>query len=412
MGKRGKGGVGGCMAGFVDVWCDWETKKESKLFFIIFALPMKLLLCFSLSNPLKSPTSTFIGVVRLLSRKQHLGMRVGIVALGMDSLFQLHHLQRINFAFNKFSSSSIPSDIGCLRNLRHLNLSNSYFDVHGYYRNQFARCSDRELLLLSNLERLKLGSNFLLKGNLPKIRPSNTLLELNISYKGISSEQPDSIGTLSSLIPNSIGNLTQIRKLDLGYNHFTGQIPSSIGNLTQLRELYLHGNHFSGEIPNSIGNLTQIRELDLGSVTFFYLESVPHCLGSMVGLGDLDLRKNNFSRSLPPLYRQSTSLTNIVLNGNHFEGPLPVSSLNCIGLEVLDMGNNAIDDTFPAWLGTLEELQVLILKSNTFHGPISTRQKFCFPKLLIFDLSHNEFSGSLPSGVFRNFKAMTKCNTT
>ena len=86
-----------------------------------------------------------------------------------------------------------------------------------------------------------------------------------------------------------------------------------------------------------------------------------------------------------------------------------MSLLKCHNLEVLDVGNNAINDTFPAWLGILQELQVLILKSNKFHGPITTCQtKFCFPKLRIFDLSRNDFSGSLPAKVFGNFKAMIK----
>ncbi|XP_049386114.1 receptor-like protein 9DC3 [Solanum stenotomum] len=139
----------------------------------------------------------------------------------------------------------------------------------------------------------------------------------------------------------------------------------------------------------------------------------------MTQLTVLDIRRNNFSGSLPPLCSQHTSstsilngdgnqLTTIILNGNHFEGHVPVSLLNCIGLEVLDIGNNAINDTFPAWLGTLEELQVLILKSNKFHGPISTSHKFGFPMLRILDLSHNEFSGSLPVEVFQNFNGMIK----
>ncbi|XP_075098478.1 receptor-like protein 9DC3 [Nicotiana tabacum] len=123
----------------------------------------------------------------------------------------------------------------------------------------------------------------------------------------------------------------------------------------------------------------------------------------------LDLRKNNFNGSLPPLCIRSTSLTTIVLNGNQFEGHVPLSLLNCHRLEVLDVGNNAINDTFPAWLGTLQMLQVLIFKSNRFHGPLSPCQtKFCFPMLRIFDLSLNEFSGSLHAKVFDNFKSMTK----
>ncbi|XP_059275352.1 receptor-like protein 9DC3 [Lycium ferocissimum] len=192
--------------------------------------------------------------------------------------------------------------------------------------------------------------------------------------------------------------------LNLSHNSLTGHIEQL--HHPTLKYLDLKFNFLQGQLPSSICKLKNLRLLDLSHNCFS--ESVPHCLGSMAGLGVLDLRKNNFSGSLPPLCAQSTSLTNIVLNGNRFEGPLPVSLLNCTGLEVLDMGNNAINDTFPAWLGTLEELQVLILKSNKFHGPISTRQKFCFPKLRIFDLSHNEFSGSLPSEVFRNFKAMIK----
>ncbi|XP_015163222.1 receptor-like protein 12 [Solanum tuberosum] len=129
----------------------------------------------------------------------------------------------------------------------------------------------------------------------------------------------------------------------------------------------------------------------------------------MVVLTVLDLRKNNFTGSLPPLCAHNTSLSTIFINGNRFEGPVHVSLLNCNGLQVLDVGNNAINDTFPAWLGILQELQVLILKSNKFHGPITTCQtKFCFPKLRIFDLSCNDFNGSLPVKVFGRFKAMIK----
>ncbi|XP_015160941.1 receptor-like protein 12 [Solanum tuberosum] len=129
----------------------------------------------------------------------------------------------------------------------------------------------------------------------------------------------------------------------------------------------------------------------------------------MASLTVLDLRRNNFIGNLPPLCAQGTSLSTIVVNGNRFEGPVPVSLLKCNVLEVLDVRNNAINDTFPAWLGTLQELQVLILTSNKFHGPISTCQtKLCFPNLQIFYLSRNDFSGSLPAKVFGNFKAMIK----
>uniref|UniRef100_M1ADK3 Uncharacterized protein n=2 Tax=Solanum tuberosum TaxID=4113 RepID=M1ADK3_SOLTU len=193
--------------------------------------------------------------------------------------------------------------------------------------------------------------------------------------------------------------------LNLSHNSLTGHLPQF--RYHNLRYLDLKFNSLQGPLPSSICNMGSLILLDLSRNNFS--DSVPHCLGSMASLKVLDLRRNNFTGSLPPLCAHSTTLSTIVINGNRFEGHVPVSLLNCNGLQVLDVGNNAINDTFPAWFGTLQELQVLILKSNKFHGPISICQtKFCFSKLRIFDLSHNDFSGSLPANVFGNFKAMIK----
>ncbi|MCD7449135.1 hypothetical protein HAX54_049498 [Datura stramonium] len=229
------------------------------------------------------------------------------------------------------------------------------------------------------------------------IHPNNSLFQLrhlqtlNLAYNNFSGP-----------VPRSICNLTQIRELSFGENHFTSHIPSTISKLKQLKLLDLSSNSLGGEIPDgllssSICNMSILSFLDLSRNNFS--NSIPSFLGSIASLTVLDLRRNHFSGSLTPLYTQKTSLTTI-LNGNRFEGHVPMSLLNCVRLEFLDIGNNAINDTFPTWIGTLEELQVLILKSNNFHGPISTRLKVSFPRLRIFDLSHNEFNGSLPVEVF------------
>uniref|UniRef100_A0A3Q7J795 Uncharacterized protein n=1 Tax=Solanum lycopersicum TaxID=4081 RepID=A0A3Q7J795_SOLLC len=136
--------------------------------------------------------------------------------------------------------------------------------------------------------------------------------------------------------------------------------------------------------------------------------SIPCFLGNMPNIMVLNLKRNNFTGSIPPLCAENTSLRTIVLNGNQFEGPVPMSLLNCDGLEVLDVGNNVIYGTFPAWLGTLRELHVLKLKSNKFYGPISIMKKFYFPRLQIFYLSYNEFTDSLPTEAFQNFKWIIK----
>ncbi|KAJ8528062.1 hypothetical protein K7X08_015513 [Anisodus acutangulus] len=211
-------------------------------------------------------------------------------------------------------------------------------------------------------------------------------------------------------VPNWLSGMTwdSLTHLNLSHNSLTGHIEQLL--YPNLKLLDLKFNFLQGQLPSSICKLNHLMLLDLSHNNFS--ESVPHCFRSMNWLEVLDLRMNNFSGSLPPFCTQSTSLTTIVLNGNRFEGPVPVSLLNCSGLEVLDMGKNAITDTFPAWLGTLEWLKVLILKSNKFHGPISNWQnKSYFPRMKIFDLSHNEFSGSMPAEVFLNFKAMIRNDT-
>ncbi|ESR59425.1 hypothetical protein CICLE_v10015570mg [Citrus x clementina] len=125
----------------------------------------------------------------------------------------------------------------------------------------------------------------------------------------------------------------------------------------------------------------------------------------------LDMRMNNFNGKISQKFVNSCNLTNLNLNGNRLEGPLPLSLVNCHHLEVLDVGNNQINDNFPNWLEILPELQVLILRSNRFWGPIGDNTTIVpFPRFRIIDLSHNEFTGVLPTGYLDNFKAMMHGN--
>ncbi|GLT61925.1 hypothetical protein SLA2020_345950 [Shorea laevis] len=80
-------------------------------------------------------------------------------------------------------------------------------------------------------------------------------------------------------------------------------------------------------------------------------------------------------------------------------------------LEFLDLGDNHIKDTFPFWLGTLPKLKILILHSNGLHGAINVLESnSLFSSLQIIDLSHNEFSGRLPTEYFKRWNAMVNPN--
>ncbi|KAH0711035.1 hypothetical protein KY284_012462 [Solanum tuberosum] len=371
------------------------------------------------------------------------------------SILSLTHLEFLGMSSNSLSGP-LPSNQSMLQKLTYVDLT--YNSLNGtipswvfslpllysvsLQHNRFRRLADEVIKTNPTLKELHLSNNQL-SGSFPQSLVNLTNLEtLGISSNNITIDEGMNITflSLSSLFlsscqlkdfPHFLRNVKTLVYLDISNNKICGQIPdwfsgmrwdslkflnlshnSLTGHLPQfhyysLEYLDLKFNSIQGPLPSSICNMSSLILLDLSHN--YFTDSVPHCLGSITNLTVLDLRRNNFIGSLPPLCAHNTSLSTIVVNGNRFEGPVPVSLLKCDSLQVLDVGNNVINDTFPAWLGTLQELQVLILKSNKFHGPISTCQtKFCFPKLRIFDLSRNDFSGSLPAKVFGNFKAMIK----
>lgn len=65
-----------------------------------------------------------------------------------------------------------------------------------------------------------------------------------------------------AVLPESIGNLTSLKCLDLQCCSIT-ELPESIGNLNNLE--YLNVNHtYIAALPESIGNLTKLKELHIG----------------------------------------------------------------------------------------------------------------------------------------------------
>ena len=71
-------------------------------------------------------------------------------------------------------------------------------------------------------------------------------------------------------VPDSIGQLTNLQKLDLGgdswddsKNQLT-ELPEAIASLTQLQTLDLSSNQLT-ELPNSLGFLLELKEFDCGS---------------------------------------------------------------------------------------------------------------------------------------------------
>ncbi|KAJ6881360.1 LOW QUALITY PROTEIN: receptor-like protein 43, partial [Populus alba x Populus x berolinensis] len=382
-----------------------------------------------------------------------------------NSLFSLHHLQKLDLSFNDFNSSHISSRFGQFSNLTHLNLNSS----------NFAGQVPLEVSHLSKLISLDLSRNTDLSvepisfdklvRNLTKLR------ELDLSSVNMS------LVNFSGQIPSSFGNLVQLRYLDLSSNNFMGQIPDSFANLTLLAHLDLSNNQLNGTIPSFLFALPSLWNLDLHNNQFignigefqhnslqyldlsknslhgpipssiFNLEnlvvlilasnskltwqvpssicklkflqfldlsnndlggSAPQCLGNFSNmLSVLHLGMNNLRGTIPSTFSEGSNLLYLDLSGNELEGKIPFSIVNCTKLEFLNLGNNKIEDTFPYFLEMLPELKILLLKSNKLQGFMKGPTTFnSFSKLRILDVSENNLRGSLPEELFNSLEEM------
>ncbi|XP_020982733.2 receptor-like protein 54 [Arachis duranensis] len=215
-----------------------------------------------------------------------------------------------------------------------------------------------------NLEYLQLSNNSL-QGKVPEwIHGMDSLTYLNLSHNNF---------TLMDHFP-----WYQLDFLDLSFNSMADDISSFFCNATFLEIINLSHNNFTGTFPQCLVN------------------------GSF--LKDLDLQMNKLHGTLPDTFLDLTTLN---LNGNNFEGLLPKSLSKCSGIVDLDLGNNQFEDTFPNWLQNLSDLKILVLRGNKLYGQIANlKSEKIFASLIIFDISCNNFSGSLPKAYIQNFRAM------
>ena len=106
--------------------------------------------------------------------------------------------------------------------------------------------------------------------------------------------------TLFGRIPPELGNLAELRELDLEVNELVGPIPPELGKLSNLEILNLKYNYLSGSIPAELGNLTNLRELHLDNNQL--TGSIPAELGNLPNLEKVSIRggDNRFTGCVPP----------------------------------------------------------------------------------------------------------------
>ncbi|PRQ54569.1 putative non-specific serine/threonine protein kinase [Rosa chinensis] len=183
--------------------------------------------------------------------------------------------------------------------------------------------------------------------------------------------------------------------LDLSSNQISGKLPFRFNSFQNLRSIILSHNQFDGTIPSSICSIQSLYELILNNNQLSGEFPKEWSLWSRIAI--VDVSNNNMSGNIPSSMGIPSSLYMLKTDNNHFSGEIPSALQNCSFLERLYLGGNKFTGSIPSWIGSkVSTITVLQLQSNSLSGHIP--HHLCsLPFLHILDLSHNRFSGTIPN---------------
>ncbi|KAG5524340.1 hypothetical protein RHGRI_031113 [Rhododendron griersonianum] len=310
---------------------------------------------------------------RLLLAKNHF---VGTIP---PSLGNLSALRVLSLMENNLGGS-IPSQLGQLSKLGSLMLSS--INVSGTV--------PASLYNISSLEELSISANRL-HGRLPAGLGS-TLPNLQNFYVGLNQ--------FDGPIPSSLANASGLVNIDIDTNVFIGPIPLNLGTLRDIEYLNFVDNllgqsYESNNLKNFIdclSNSSNLKFLDLG---YNHWNSVlPHSIANLsIKLTTLGLVGNYYlSGNIPPGIGYLENLLGLSLNNNKLTGLLSSKVGNLKNLRSLAVSENELFGEIPAALGSCQILEFLFMKGNFFSGtiPESFEQ---LKGIQLLDVSGNDLSG-------------------
>ncbi|MBA0557200.1 hypothetical protein Golob_027244 [Gossypium lobatum] len=259
---------------------------------------------------------------------------------------------------------------------------------------------------LSNLRFLNISNNQF-HGNLDWNYESIANLEVLDAYNN----------NFTAVLPVGILALKKLRYLDLAGNYFYGEIPPSYGTLVGLQYLSLSGNDLRGKIPGELGNLKNLKTLYLGYYNVFE-GGIPVEFGNLVNLVTVDLSSCELDGPIPHELGNLQLLDALYLHNNQLSGPIPKQLGNLTSLVYLDLSRNALTGEIPSEFVNLKQLRLFNLFMNKLHGSIPDYSNYLSGtlsengnssskpvKLGQLNLSNNLLSGPLPLSL-SNFSSL------
>ncbi|KAI3822995.1 hypothetical protein L1987_10598 [Smallanthus sonchifolius] len=290
---------------------------------------------------------------------------------------------------SKSLAGTLPSDLNTLSQIKALDLQRNSFSgelptlanltlLEQVFldSNNFTSIPSDFFLGLTNLQSFSISDNYLAPWSLPNYLAQSTNLQ---SFQANNAQ-------ITGSIPDFFGNFLNLQSVRLSYNDLTGALPATF--------VWLHANAFTGAIPD---------------------------LSNCINIFDLQLRDNQLTGLVPGSLLSLPKLTNITLQNNMLQSPLPVFQTNvmssnsfclptpgncdpqvtallevagALGLGGLSLNDNNLTGSIPKILASLPNLQLLDVSNNNLSGPIPE-----FPQKVRLLHENNLFLGqNIPSG--------------
>jgi len=360
-------------------------------------------------------------------------------------MFQLKVLDLSNCNMNKHKGRVVPGFL--LHQLKLLELDMSHNSLEGQFPNWLLENN-------TNLEFLNLRNNSL-NGSMALLYTNANMKWLDMSGNQMIGSIPDDIpnffpylyylnlsgNVLSGAIPSLIGDFSRLMSLDLSDNDLSGEVHLGLfTNISRLACLKLSKNKLYGEVLSGNSNFLNIKRVHLDNNNFtgkigikssgnefeslnlldisnnFFTGMIPDWIGNISSLSELVVRNNSFQGRFPcgaasfsfldisqnffsgPILSCSNwkYMEHLHLGSNSFTGSVPNTFCNLTNVLTFDIGNNKLSGRIPESIGELSNLRILLLGKNYFSGSIP-KQLCQLSKVSLIDLSDNFLSGSIPS---------------
>ena len=244
-----------------------------------------------------------------------------------------------------------------------------------------------------------------LNGSLPStIGEIANLKTLSIHYAG---------PQFGGVLPTSLFTSPSLEYISINYNEGNWQFPPSLPlvpesntsllGLTVSSDPIFVGHRESGIVGTLPSYLSKLRSLKVLNFAGGLLEGpIPDSLGSLASLEFLGLQNNNLTGTLPQSLEQLSNLVTALLGENNLRGTLPSWLGNWSSLRLLDLSYNQFEGTVPLAFSQLSNLEHITLQHNkNLNGSISAFEPL--ERLSSLLLYENQFSSSIPQGLFSNF---------